>query len=125
MKYHCVMKMLSRKITITTPCPYVVNSWRCPECAGITITWKRGSRWAGVWECVGVCGTSDSCEHPDTRVESVQVDHWPTPDIDNSYDRDVYVCNICDETIDLDQADPAVDAYEARVDSQIMEALGK
>lgn len=79
---------------------------------------------AGIWECP-VSGASDSCEHEERHIESVQVDYWPTPDIDSSYDVDVYVCDECGVTIDLDVANPAEDAFDAMIDSQIDFARGK
>lgn len=68
-----------------------------------------------------------NCPHnPENwQIESVQVDYWPTPDIDSSYDVDVYVCGDCDETIPYDLADPAQDAYDAMVDAQIDMMRGK
>lgn len=67
----------------------------------------------------------NECQHNNLRVETVQVDYWSTPDIDSSYDVEVYVCNVCGVTIDLDVADPAEDRFDAMVDSQIDEVRGK
>lgn len=123
------MKMLGRTILPATPVEnelYIVNDWHCPECSHKTITWKQGSQWAGIWECLNeACGASDACEHPSWLTESVQVDLWLTPDIDRSYEREIYVCEVCRVDIPLDEADPAIDAFEAEVDRQIDFARGK
>lgn len=56
----------------------------------------------------------EECEHPDRRIETMEVTSFATPDIDTSYDRKVYVCNICDELIE--DEDPELDEYEAQND---------
>lgn len=91
------------------------------------ILFLNGSKFAGLWECEP-SGLSDIHEHGDFEIEPIQVDYWPTPDIDRSYDVDVYVCGGpegCGVTIDRDVADPAEDRYDAMVDMQIDMARGK
>lgn len=98
---------------------FVINKFRCPECGSKTITWKRPSRWAGIWECLNeACGLSDSCEHENYHLET-GVDYHPTPEqIDNGTDRDepweAYVCDLCGET--LEDRDPVLDRLEAAYD---------
>lgn len=93
------------------------------------ILFLRGSKWAGIWECQAT-GESDSCEHDQGWHIEHFSDYRPTPqEIDNGTDHDIdwdqYVCDLCEEPIDLDVADPAVDAYEARIDAEIDFARGK
>lgn len=52
------------------------------------------------------------------EVESAQVDFWPTPDIDESYDRQFYVCVITGQDIDLEDADPEYDRAQAIADME-------
>lgn len=74
---------------------------KCPECGAKTILFVHPHEFAGVWECQNPkCGASDSCDHEKTHTESVQVDYWPTPDIDQSYDVDVAVCDDCELTLE-------------------------
>jgi hypothetical protein len=56
----------------------------------------------------------DEHEHSDScmEIETVEVTYWPTPDIDQSYSREVYVCNLTGEQIDLEEADPELDREE-------------
>lgn len=88
------------------------------------ILFCAGSKWAGVWECQAT-GDSDACEHDQGwHIESVTVPTMRNGEYDD-YEREVYVCDLCEETIDLDVADPLVDRQEAIDDMAIMEALGK
>lgn len=116
----------NQEIVKTITCPSHpngrVNRWSLHRHKAVL--WEHGEKWAGVWECL-ITGESDSCEHEDRRIESVEVTYWPTPDIDHSYDVDVYVCNDCECTIDRDVADPAEDRYDAMVDVEIDFARGK
>lgn len=48
------------------------------------------------------------------EVETVEVTSFATPDVDQSYDRQIYVCKVTGKDIDLDEADPEVNAAEAR-----------
>lgn len=52
------------------------------------------------------------------EIETVEVTSFVTPDIDNSYEREIYVCKVTGEDIDLDFADPAVDRAEALEDME-------
>jgi len=110
------MKLLGRTIAPAKPAVLVINDWRCPECGAKTATWRRPSRWAGVWECLGDCGASDACEHPSKHVDIVEVPLFPTPDHDQSYEREIYVCDVCYCDIDLFEADPVQDKIEATDD---------
>lgn len=94
---------------------FVINKFRCPSCGSRTITWRRGSRWPGIWECLNeACGTTDSCEHQKTHVETTE--DWPTSPLDNPQPYDVYVCDACDETIPLYERDPQLERLEAAYD---------
>lgn len=73
---------------------------------------------AGYWQCpegaedYHDCVDSAAEGKSELEVESSQVDYWPTPDIDSSYERSFYVCagdEGCGRAIDLDVADPAED----------------
>lgn len=98
----------------------------CTECGHRARMYMYPGKYAGIWECTNPeCGASDSCDHEDRRIESTQVDYWPTPDIDRSYDVDVYVCNTCECTIDRDVADPAQDAADYMINAQIDYMRGK
>jgi hypothetical protein len=88
----------------------------CTVCGHRAILYKYPSDNAGIWECTNSeCGASDACEHEDRRIETTQVDFWPTSDIDHSYERSVYVCNACEVTLDLDLADPQLDMAESEL----------
>lgn len=50
------------------------------------------------------------CKHLERHIETIQVDYFVTPDIDESYEREVYVCDSCGITLD---GDPEVDRAEA------------
>jgi len=93
--------------------PFVINKWPCPECGSKTITWRRPSRWAGIWECLNeACATSDVCEHPDYHEEMYEP--WPSGPEDNPVAYPIYVCDVCDET--LEDRDPVLDRLEAAYD---------
>lgn len=83
------------------------------------IVHQHGHRYAGVIECV-LTGESDSCEHPETRVE--ETEDWPTSPIDNPRSYQIYVCEICECAV---EGDPQADAHDAMVDAQIDMARGK
>ena len=83
------------------------------------IAYQHGHRFAGVIECV-LTGESDSCEHPETRVE--ETEDWPTSPLDNPQTYQIYVCTVCECTA---EGDPHEDAHEAMVDAQIDMARGK
>lgn len=51
------------------------------------------------------------CKHESHHTETVQVDYWPTPDVDASYEIEISVCDNCDATIE--DEDPAADRAEA------------
>lgn len=96
----------------------------CPEHAqgGHTATlYLFGHKYAGLWECP-VSGASEACEHVSTHIETVEVTNFPTPDIDASYDTEVYVCDLCGCTVD---GNPAEDRADAQADAEIMNALDK
>jgi hypothetical protein len=79
----------------------------------------QGHRYAGIWECP-VTGESDTHEHSDYEVETVEVDD-SHPDRSDGYSYQVYVCggdNGCGVAIDLDEANPAEDRAEALADMQ-------
>jgi len=110
------MKKVGRTITSQL---FVINDFPCPECGSKTITWKRPSRWAGIWECLNEdCGTTDVCEHPTYHEEEVTVYRPTQEQIDRGTDRDevfwVYVCDTCGETIE--DKDPVLDRLEAAYD---------
>lgn len=77
-----------------------------------------GHRNAGIWECGKLSG---SCEHTETHVEDIEVDTMRNGEHD-TFTEAIYVCSACECATD---GDPAEDAHDAIVDSQIMEALGK
>lgn len=81
--------------------------------------YQHPHRYSGVIEC-DETGESDSCEHEEMHVE--ETEDWPTSPMDNPQSYPIYVCDLCEETVD---GDPREDAYEAMVDAQIMEARGK
>lgn len=63
-----------------------------------------------------------ACEHgAGQHVETVEMPTMRNGEYD-TYDVRIYVCDTCDAEVD---GDPDADAYDAMVDSQIMEALGK
>jgi hypothetical protein len=90
----------------------------CPEHPGTheAILYCHPHLYAGTWECPD--GLSDSCEHAERHIDSRQVDYWPTPDTDASYDVEVYVCDLCGIDIDIETDDPVFDRYEAEADRQ-------
>lgn len=92
------------------------------------ILFCQGGQWEGIWECPRT-GESDEHDHyPHLEVETVEVTYWSTPDIDSSYNTEVYVCGGaggCGHQLSPDEASPAEDRAEALADMQIMEALGK
>ena len=97
---------------------------KCPEHpqeSHTAVLYTFGHQYAGIWECP-VTGSSDSCEHEATHIETTQVDFFPTPDVDASYDVEFYQCDACECEVD---GNPAEDRAEALADSQLMEALGK
>lgn len=86
----------------------------------------QGHRFAGLWECP-VSGDSDSHDHSDYEIVTEEVDD-SHPDRRDGYSYQVYVCGGpegCGVAIDRDIADPATDAYEAQVESQIDFERGK
>lgn len=111
--------MPKHEISAAKPCT-------CSECGGRARLFLYPGKYAGIWECTNLyCGASDSCEHDDRRIETTQVDYWPTPDIDHSYEIEVYVCNNCNSTVPLEIADPAQDEAEADADRQLDYASNK
>lgn len=89
----------------------------CPAHPGqhcaVMETWP--SITAGYWQCpkgaedYQDCIESANQEKSTLEIESTQVDYWPTPDIDASYERKFYVCagqEGCGRPIGLDVADP-------------------
>ena len=95
----------------------------CPEHAQSSHTatlYQNGHRYAGIWECP-VSGASDSHEHVDSEIETVEVDD-SHPDRSDGYSYEIYVCVDCGVQMD---GDPAEDRAEAIADMQIMEARGK
>jgi len=126
----CIIKVLTRKVNDDMNAQekeawenkHYTKSIDCPfeghEGHKATV-YEHGHRYAGVIEC-DATGESDSCEHPDTRVE--ETEDWPTSPLDNPTPYPIYVCNICECTA---EGDPREDAHDAMVDSQIMQALGK
>lgn len=87
------------------------------------ILFCTGSKWEGIWECP-VTGESDSHEHGDYEIETVE--SWPTSPVDTPYESRIYICggeNGCGMMIE--DEDPDVDRAEALADMEIMEARGK
>lgn len=96
----------------------------CIACGSKALLYQWPHKYAGIWECTNKdCGVSDSCSHEERHIETTE--DWPTSPLDNPREYQIYVCNLCDCAIPLDEADPAIDQAEAIADSQIMEALGK
>lgn len=48
------------------------------------------------------------------EIETVEITSFATPDVDTSYDREIYVCKVTGEDIDLFEADPLQDRAEAQ-----------
>lgn len=92
-----------------------------PQDSHKAVLYTFGHQYAGIWECP-VTGASDSCKHESTHVETTQVDYFPTPDIDASYEVEFYQCDDCECEAD---GNPAEDRAEAIADQQLMELLGK
>lgn len=96
----------------------------CPEHAQDNhkaTLYTYGHKFAGIWECP-FTGSSDICEHESKHVETTQVDYFPTPDIDASYDVEFYQCDACKCEVD---GNPTEDRAEALAEQQIMETLDK
>jgi len=98
-----------------------INCPEHPQASHTATLYTKGHEYAGIWECP-VTGASDSHEHTNTHVETVQVDYFPTPDVDASYDVEVYVCDDCECETD---GSPAEDRAEAIAEMQVMDALNK
>lgn len=82
----------------------------CPECGSRALLNLFPNYFAGIWNCTNIdCAASDICDHEHKHIETAQVDFYPTPDIDQSYEVEVYVCDDCLKTIPLEELDPAVD----------------
>lgn len=74
--------------------------------------YQHGHRYAGVIEC-DKTGESDSCEHEETRVEDSAVDTFNPVTGHDQYDVLIYVCELCECTV---EGDPAADAADDRAD---------
>lgn len=92
-----------------------------PQASHKAVLYTFGHQYAGIWECT-VTAASDTCTHESTHIESRQVDYFPTPDIDSSYDVDVYVCDECQCDTD---GSPAEDRADDIAEMQVMEELKK
>ena len=98
LKKGTIMEAYTKKIT----CP--VHATRLGDGINCTATlYMHGHRYAGIWEC-DATGESDSCEHEDRHTESVE--STPTSPFDAIYDSEVYVCDLCECTV---EGDPAYD----------------
>lgn len=109
----------------TIPCPEHPNGrahwWSLRRHRAILFC--QGSRWAGIWECP-ITGSSDTHEHSDYDIETTE--NWPTSPTDIPQEYEIYVCGGPDGCgVVIEGEDPAADRYDAMVDMQIMEALGK
>ena len=85
-----------------------------PEAGHKAILYCYPSDFAGIWECPG--GTSDTHVHSDLEVKTVTEDHMG---IDGHYQTEqrVYVCGGSQGCgVVIEDEDPDLDAYEARVD---------
>ncbi|MCL4357703.1 hypothetical protein M1512_02310 [Patescibacteria group bacterium] len=101
-----------------------ITRGNCSECGSRTYLYHWPHEFAGIWECTNSdCGVSDSCLHNDRHIETTE--DWPTSPLDNPHEYEIYVCDLCDCMIPLDEADPAIDRADAIDDSQTMDALGK
>lgn len=56
------------------------------------------------------------CEHENMHTELVTTNYINSSGDPDQYDTVVYVCDDCDETIDPDVADPALDRQEAEAE---------
>jgi hypothetical protein len=106
--------------------PYEVRDHHDPEQLHYATLYTQGHRYAGIWECP-ITGDTDTHEHSDYEIEEVEVPD-SHPDRTDGHSYQVYVCGGlegCGVAIPLEEADPAQDVNEARVDSQIDEMRGK
>lgn len=58
-------------------------------------------------------------------VETIEITSFSTPDIDNSYEREIYVCSVTGEDIPLDERDPVEDRIDALNDMHQDDLRGK
>lgn len=90
----------------------------CPECGSTDATiYQQGHKFAGIYEC-NVCGYSDACPHAESHVEEAVVDYYDPGNYYGHGQREVpiYVCDLCEETL---EGDPAADAAEARESAEV------
>lgn len=86
------------------------QQFTCPECK---IGNKAYVEAGGIWACTN-CGASGTCDHSDTRIESLTTNHMGA---DGHYqsETDAYICNWCESITD---GNPAQDIAEAIADMQ-------
>lgn len=83
---------------------------------------KAGHRFEGIVEC-DKTGESDSCQHEETHVESLEVDTMRNGEHD-TYEVPAYVCDACECVTDEDVTDDREDmAYDEWRDNQLEGAV--
>lgn len=94
---------------------HYVKEIDCPFADGhkATVT-TQGHRFAGIVTCE-TCDAEDSCEHPETHVETVEVDVFEPVHGHDTRDERVYVCDVCEVTV---EGDPDADAADDRADME-------
>lgn len=89
------MNTLTENHTKRITCPFPNNE----DGHEATVYLHSHKLWAGIIECDS-CGLMDSCEHPSSHKESLQVDlHHGDKDL--SYDQEVEVCDACEVTLEV------------------------
>lgn len=67
----------------------------CPEGDGGSVVLNCfPGKYAGIYECLGTCGSSWSCEHPSFHEETVEVDTMRNGEHD-TYPAKVLICDDC------------------------------
>lgn len=101
---------------------------QCPEHKGEckATLFCEPHKFAGIWECDNTGeGISDTHEHKDYEVETVEVDTMRNGEHD-TYEVQIYVCGGVEGCgVEIEGEDPAADRADYLADMQIMEARGK